>query len=84
VSTACPHCAAAKVAPDHPRYQAGCGQCGIRSLAQSPLYQEGGLDSGNAAPYRKLLAQVFGTEWRAGHRLVEAEHARIRKSRAFL
>jgi hypothetical protein len=70
--------------PDFPMFRAQCKACAISSLAAGPDFWRGGLDGGDAKPYRIQLARIFGDGWRAGHELVKAEHARIRLARATL
>jgi hypothetical protein len=72
----CDECEKAQTRAFHPLYWAHCKGCAVRSLAGGPLFHAGGLDGGNAAPYRKLLAQMFGDEWRLGHEQVVAERER--------
>jgi len=78
----CRHCTAAADRPAHPFYTAGCVDCGIRELAQSPEFHAGGMDGGDAKPYRKRLSLVFGDAWRDGHQHVLACAARIKKAKA--
>jgi hypothetical protein len=72
----CKECAKAEFKAFHPIYWAHCKGCAVRSLAGSPQFWSGGLDGGNAAPYRKLLGQLFGDAWREGHERVLAERER--------
>ena len=84
MTTTCPNCRIAEQRADYGRYQAGCTGCAVRELAQGPLFHRGGLDGGDAKPYRVALAGLFGDGWRDGHRLVLAQADRIRESRAIL
>lgn len=78
----CTSCARAAADVDSPFQHAGCKGCAVRALAQSPDFYRGGIDGGDAKPYRKALALIFGDDWRAGHDLVLAEAARIKKARS--
>lgn len=72
----CTQCAKAQFNAFHPMYWAHCKGCAVRSLAAGPQFHAGGLDGGDAAPYRKLLGQLFGDAWRDGHERVVAERER--------
>lgn len=80
----CDCCRLAEQRPDYARYQAGCKTCAVRELANGPLFHRGGLDGGDAAPYRKQLGLIFGDRWRDGHQEVLAQADRIRDARAIL
>ena len=77
----CDYCIKAAERTDFPLYRAQCKACAVRSLSLSPEFYAGGLDGGNAKPYRKLLGQIFGDDWRQAHDLVLAERDRIAKLR---
>lgn len=72
----CDECEAAKSKAFHPIYTAACKGCAVRSLAGSPQFYAGGVDGGDAKPYRRLLGVIFGDEWRRGHEAVKAERTR--------
>lgn len=80
----CEACRIAATNPDTPHQRAGCKGCAVRALAQGPMFHQSVVDGHLAAGYRKALGLIFGDDWRQGHELVKAEHARIREARALL
>lgn len=70
--------------PDFPMQRRDCKACAVYALANGPDFWRGGLDGGDAKPYRKALAQIFGDDWRRGHAMVVAESERIKLARAGL
>lgn len=78
----CDYCVSAQSSVDHPLYRAQCKGCAVRALAQGPAFYSGSIEGGDAKPYRRALALVFGDEWRTGHQLVLDESYRIKRLRA--
>lgn len=79
--TDCSYCESAKAEPDYPVFRARCVGCGIRALAQSPIYHGAAVRGRLDAPYRKELGQLFGDDFEAGHLRVKAEAERIKATR---
>ena len=80
----CPSCIKAQTDPDTPFQHAGCRGCGIRALAQSPLFHRASLSGRLNDPYLKSLAAVAGTDLVGGHAAVKAEKARLDSLRVLL
>ena len=79
--TDCAYCESARAEPDYPVFFARCVGCGIRALAQSPIYHGAAVRGRLGDPYRRELGFLFGDGWEAGHLLVKAEAERIKAAR---
>ena len=71
----CTSCLVAEQQPDTGLYQAGCGECAARALAQSPEHHKAATVRRMVPEYRAALARVAGTD-KAG--VCDALHQRVK------
>lgn len=77
----CQACAIAKVNPLTGRYDSGCDECFVRSLASSLHFHYATQANAITPDYRDALRGQFGDEWRVGHDRVKAWADKINQAR---
>jgi hypothetical protein len=73
----CEDCTAAMSNPRWGGYHASCSECSARALARSPDSFKSMADGVMTVGYKKALRDVFGDDWRDGHKRVREWAARI-------
>lgn len=74
--TSCPQCQAAEATPSSAEFAPGCRSCEARALAVTRA------DLLPREQYRDAVRQVFGDGAQAGHAMVKAWIAKIRRDAA--